>query len=127
MSGKESPEARAGRLIAELRAATSEAAGMLKDLRAALTQARTIVPTLVSTHLLNQVVPVLQAFDEQLTETLHATDLEIRDRFNNTSNELEAVLNDLVKTGNIYKLGMPIVEGSENVRKMIKEVVERNR
>lgn len=40
MSRQESPEARAERILAELRAATSEAAGVLKDLVKAIASAR---------------------------------------------------------------------------------------
>lgn len=43
MSRAESPEARAERILAELRAATSEAAGVLKDLTAVIKSARAMV------------------------------------------------------------------------------------
>jgi hypothetical protein len=68
VSRRESPEERAERILAELRAATSEAAGVLKDLQAAARTAR----AQIDEYLPREVERVVNAYIEQVQQQLDA-------------------------------------------------------
>lgn len=121
MSRQESAEERAQRIIAELRAATSDAAGVAKDLRALVKEVRESLPMQARAEVARVLVPAIEGFSEQLTQTIHAAEVEVKDRFNETSAGIRAVLQDLVARGLLYELGSPVVEGVEAVEAMIKD------
>ncbi len=123
----EGTEARAVRITTELRAATSEAAGLLKDMRAMIREMRTVLPEEAHAAVACQLGPTLDAFSVHLTQTVLRAETEIKDRFNETSEGLEALLQDLVDRGNLYKIGHPIVEGVDAVESLIKEVRDHQR
>lgn len=117
---------RAERILGELREATAEAAGVLKDMNAALAAARPVVQGLAREQITADVLPVLEQLRRDVVDACHAAQIEIRNEFNDTSAKLEAMLDDLVSSGNIYKLGMPAVEGVKAVDKLIEDVQKRN-
>lgn len=124
---KEFPEDRGIRIAAELRAATSEAAGVLKDLRAAISEVRELLPAAAAGAVAAQLLPVLETWDTTLTQAIHASEVEIANRFNETGAALEALMDDFAARGNIYKVGMPVVEGVEAVKGIINKAKRATR
>lgn len=124
---KETTDKRGERIAAELRAATSEAAGVLKDLRATISEVRALLPVAARMAVASELLPHLEAMQQSITDTIYAAELEVRNRFNETSEDVEALMNDMVARGNIYKLGMPVVAGTKAVEKMIKDAKRATR
>jgi hypothetical protein len=116
---KETAVERAQRITLELRAATSEGAAMLKDMRALLREVRSLLPAQAAAAVAGQVLPALESFNEQLTATITAAETEIATRFNETTEALDALMSDFAARGNIYRVGMPVVEGVKAVEEII--------
>lgn len=110
---------RAERIIRELREATSEAAGVLKDMRALVREVRELLPVEARQAVARELAPSLDGFSVQLVQTIHKAETQIMERFNETGEGLEALLNDLVERGNLYKIGHPVVEGVDAVQEII--------
>ena len=118
---------RAERIVRELRAVTTEAAGVLKDLRALVKEVRNLLPAEAHDAVARELIPSLESFSVMLVGTIHAAEVEIKDRFNETAEGIEALMMDLVHSGQIYKLGSPEVQGSKAVQALIDEAKRRNR
>lgn len=104
MSGKESPEARAERLTAELRAATSEAAGMLKDAKAMIKQVREMLPAEVDTMMVERIQPVMGDHVGVITQIIQAVETEMVARFNRTQKQLSDLMHAFLETGHIIEI-----------------------
>ena len=124
---RESTEERAARILGELRAATAQAGGVIKDLRALVREVRELLPAEAHAAVARELVPALEGFSVRLTTVMHAAEVEIKDRFNETSEGLEALLNDAVARGNLYKVGMPVVEGVKAVEGIIENAKRATR
>jgi hypothetical protein len=112
---------RSERIINELREATREAAGVLKDMRALVREVCELLPGEAHAAVARELVPSLEAFSVQLTQAVYAAETQIMERFNETGEGLEALLNDLVQRGNLYKIGHPVVEGVDAVTEIIQD------
>jgi hypothetical protein len=120
VKGETSTE-RGERIAAELREATAVAAGVIKDMRALVREVRQLLPGEARAAVARELVPSLDAFSVQLTQTIYAAETQIMERFNETGEGLEALLNDLVQRGNLYKIGHPVVEGVDAVTQIIED------
>lgn len=124
---KETTDQRGERIAAELREATAEAAGVLKDMRAVIREVRELLPRAARMAVASELLPHLQAMQQRLTDTILTAETEIKDRFNETSEGLEALFNDAFARGNVYKLGSPVVEGVKATEALIEDAKRATR
>lgn len=94
----ESPEARAARITAELRAATAEAAGVLKDLTAARHEAVKVTASLATDAITNTIESLLGPRLERIGLRIDELDAQIVARFNESMIALQAHIEHLIKT-----------------------------
>lgn len=127
MTRAESAEQRAERIARELREATREAAGVLSDVRSVILELRSLIPSEARDAVYRLLSPALAQLADAITTTVHQAQVEVTKEFNETEERLTALLRDLEKSGNVYSVGMPVVEGVKAVDKLLKDVVERNR
>lgn len=98
---------------------------MVKDLTAATAEAKRATAALADTAVADSLMPVVRQWQERIDKRIMDAEVEIRDRFNETSTGLEALMQDFVDRGNVYKVGMPVVEGVVAVQAMIDDVLRR--
>lgn len=124
---RETTEQRGKRIAGELRAATADAAGVLKDMRAVIREVRELLPVAARMAVASELLPHLEAMQQRIMQGITAAETEISNRFNETSEGLEALMNDFVARGNLYKLGMPVVEGVKAVEEIIENAKRATR
>lgn len=124
---RETTEQRGERIAAELREATAVAAGVLKDMRAVIREVRELLPVAARMAVASELLPHLEAMQQRIMQGITAAETEISNRFNETSEGLEALMNDFVARGNLYKLGMPVVEGVKAVEEIIENAKRATR
>jgi hypothetical protein len=116
----ETPDERAERLIRELKAATSGAAGVLSDLRAAIRDGRELIPTLGRESAQRALDERLPRMYEQLTETMKAAENRIVDVFNADQRRLEDIANVLMSRASVGTIetwaGSAFVNAAGDVR-----------
>lgn len=97
VSRTEDPSARAERLIHELREATAEAAGVLKDLIAAKDAVIKVTATLTADVVANEVQLTLAPLLERIGARMEALDASIVAEFNKDMEDLRAVMRQMIE------------------------------
>lgn len=116
MSRAESPEARARRIIEELREATRDAAGALKDLQAAARQAR----SQVDEYLGDECQAALDKTNENLIAEMRRVQAEHEKKV------IQRVIDFSALIENNFSREALITEAANRIEKLVMESVERH-